>query len=89
MYESIAMQFIQQQNKQNENKILVNNQMPFFINSLGKAFISPQSTLDMSDFAIVSGIPRATSHICRKMFVNYLYTQKNALLLEAEEVTLW
>lgn len=42
----------------------------------------------MSDYAMIVGLPSATSHIARKQFVEYLLSQRSLLLKEAEEYTL-
>ena len=42
----------------------------------------------MSDYAMIVGLPSASSHIARKQFVEYLLSQRSLLLKEAEEYTL-
>ena len=82
-YEAIVFRFCQSKN------ITRTGKSPFFINSLGEALVQPHSKpLDFSDFALLAGIPKCTSHKMRKMFSRYLYAQRSALLREAEEHTL-
>ena len=44
--------------------------------------------MEMSDYAMIVGLPSATSHIARKQFVEYILSQRSLLLKEAEEFTL-
>ena len=79
-YEEIATNFMI------KHKIPYSNKSRFFINSKGKALSG--HWLDFSDFAEINGLPRATSHIARKMFVDYILAQRSSLLKEAEQYTL-
>ena len=87
-YEEIAVNFM------NHNKMEFGPDTPFFINGSltadGKpmASIYPNCTpLDMTAFCQIVGVPRATSHIFRKLFSRYLYAQRSVLLREAQEYT--
>ena len=78
-YEEIAVNYMEHNNMEFDMKT------PFFINGSltrdGKpmASIYPNcAPLDMSPFCQIVGIPRATSHIFRKLFSRYLYAQREA-----------
>ena len=76
-YEKIARLFM------DHHKISYNNDTSFFINSKGSTIKSYD--LDFSDFALIVGIPFATSHIGRKMFSKYMVALRSILCREAYE----
>ena len=63
--------------------------VPFFVNTKGDPLIHPKSTsLDWSDFSMVNGCSRITSHVARKMQSQYITKQGSAVLREGREYML-
>ena len=82
-YEEVSSNYLQ------ANGIPITPSTPFFINKKGEAVISKDSLrLNYTDFALICGVTRVTSHLFRKMFSQFLYKQKNLLCREMEEYTL-
>jgi hypothetical protein len=88
MYEEVASNFLLAMglNVDKTNPKLILNKTPFFISGSGGPVIHPHSQpLDFSDFAMVAGLPYASSHIFRRMFSGLLMAQPNIALRECEE----
>ena len=61
----------------------------FFINSKGAPLIHPKSSpVDWTDFSVITGSGRVTSHVARKMQSQFITKQKDTLLLEGREYML-
>ena len=65
-YEEISANYL------TANGISFNNDSPFFISGSGRAFINVSTGIDLTDFAVVTEIPRATNHLFRLMVSNHL-----------------
>ena len=63
--------------------------LPVFINMKGSGLIYPHGpTLNFTDFCLITGCSRVTSHVARKMFSQYITMQRSRVLHEAKEYTL-
>ena len=88
MYEEVASNFLLARglNVDKTNPKLILNKTPFFISGSGGPVVYPHSQpLNFSGFAMVAGIPYASSHIFRRMFSGLLMAQPNIALRECEE----
>ena len=79
MYEEISFNFLR------HHKLDTGLEAPFFINSEGRAVIYSKTRLDLSDFAKICGIPRASTHIFRKMMSSMIKSYKSIILDQAYE----
>ena len=79
MYEEISFNFLR------HHKLDTGLEAPFFINSEGRAVINSKTRLDLSDFAKICGIPRAYTHIFRKMMSSMIKSYKSIILDQAYE----
>ena len=61
----------------------------FFISSKGSPLIHPKSSpVDWTDFSIIAGCGRVTSHVARKMQSQFITTQEDSVLKEGREYML-
>ena len=50
---------------------------PIFINTKGDSFVASQKRVDLVNFCIVTGLPKAIHYIFRKMYTDRVYSSKD------------
>ena len=57
-----------------------NNESPVFINSKGSPYVTIKSSVDMSEFCRITGIPKPTLYLFRKMCSTLLIGSNSGIL---------
>ena len=78
-YESIRNSFLESIGKDGKDRSL-----PFFINSIGGAYMGPTKRMNWTHFIQINQCGKFTSHKTRKIWSAYIKNQKSALLSEGK-----
>ena len=78
-YETLRLRFLASIGKDGTDTSL-----PFFINSLGEAYMTKNTSMDWTWFKQINMCGKFTSHKARKIMSDYIKAQKNAILSEGK-----
>ena len=78
-YETLRLRFLASKGMDGTD-----SKLPFFINSVGEAYMTPTTRMDWTWFKQINMCGKFTSHKARKIMSEYIKAQKNAILSEGK-----